>query len=659
MKNFERLFESLSIMTMFICCTCFSTAQNTFPSTGSAGIGTTTPNASSILDMVSKSKGMLVPRMTKTQRDAIATPATGLFIYQTNSTPGFYYYSGSVWAAVSTKGANISLSNLGTTSINKSLIPSITNATDLGNSALGWKDVYTTGSIYLDGTKFIDNSGTDNTFIGNTGNITNTGSSNTMAGKDAGASNTIGFCNSFFGKAAGVSNTEGYYNSFFGQYAGASNTTGIYNTANGFDALGYNITGYYNTASGFEALYYNTAGYYNTAIGVEALYFDTSGHDNSATGIEALYHNTTGNYNSANGNYALYYSTTGYSNTANGFQALRYNTSGYGNTAIGDSTLFSNTTGNKNTALGSYADVSTGNLTNATAIGFSAKVDASNKVRVGSANITSIGGQVGWSSFSDGRYKKNIKKDVQGLAFINSLQPITYTVDITGLNEYYDKGRKHDSSYEKMKAGMKESTDKAATIVFNGFIAQDVEAAAKKLNYNFSGIDKPQTKDGLYGLRYGDFVVPLVKAVQELSKQNDSLKETNQGQQQMISNLIARLDKLEQSITTLQQCSPCNTSGANTQTYNTAITDVASLEQNTPNPFNRSTDIRYTLPAKFISAQIIITDQTGKVLKQVNISSLRKGTLNIQAGLLAAGTYNYSLIVDARLVDTKKMILLK
>src|SRR5215218_4090660 len=70
---------------------------NIFPSTGSAGIGTTTPNASSILDMVSTSKGLLIPRMTKVQRDAIGSPATGLMIFQTNNTPGFYYYTGSAW----------------------------------------------------------------------------------------------------------------------------------------------------------------------------------------------------------------------------------------------------------------------------------------------------------------------------------------------------------------------------------------------------------------------------------------------------------------------------------------------------------------------------------------------------------------------------------
>src|SRR6266487_3333141 len=88
-----------------------SNAQNTFPSTGSAGIGTTTPNASSLLEVKSTTKGVLIPRMTKTQRDAIVSPAEGLLIYQTNNTPGFYYFEGS-WTAVTTKSANRSLSNL-------------------------------------------------------------------------------------------------------------------------------------------------------------------------------------------------------------------------------------------------------------------------------------------------------------------------------------------------------------------------------------------------------------------------------------------------------------------------------------------------------------------------------------------------------------------
>ena len=61
------------------------------------GIGTTTPNASSMLDIESTNSGLLIPRMTLAQKTAIATPATGLLIYQTNGTAGFWYYDGTIW----------------------------------------------------------------------------------------------------------------------------------------------------------------------------------------------------------------------------------------------------------------------------------------------------------------------------------------------------------------------------------------------------------------------------------------------------------------------------------------------------------------------------------------------------------------------------------
>jgi hypothetical protein len=52
------------------------------------------PDASAMLDVKSTSSGLLIPRMTFTQRNAIASPATGLLVYQTNSSPGFYYNAG-------------------------------------------------------------------------------------------------------------------------------------------------------------------------------------------------------------------------------------------------------------------------------------------------------------------------------------------------------------------------------------------------------------------------------------------------------------------------------------------------------------------------------------------------------------------------------------
>ncbi|MCG5644533.1 hypothetical protein MCN98_07225 [Flavobacteriaceae bacterium LSUCC0859] len=61
------------------------------------GIGTDNPNNAAALDIVSTTKGVLISRMSESQRLAISSPVTGLLVYQSNSTAGFYYYDGSQW----------------------------------------------------------------------------------------------------------------------------------------------------------------------------------------------------------------------------------------------------------------------------------------------------------------------------------------------------------------------------------------------------------------------------------------------------------------------------------------------------------------------------------------------------------------------------------
>ena len=72
--------------------------------TAQTGIGTTTPDVSAKLDISSTTKGLLVPRMTATERGAIATPAKGLLMYQTDGEAGFYVNTGTsssiVWTRV-------------------------------------------------------------------------------------------------------------------------------------------------------------------------------------------------------------------------------------------------------------------------------------------------------------------------------------------------------------------------------------------------------------------------------------------------------------------------------------------------------------------------------------------------------------------------------
>jgi hypothetical protein len=66
---------------------------------GNVGIGTTSPNASALLDVTSTTQGLLPPRMTTTQRNAISSPAAGLMIYNT-TTNKLNFYNGSAWEAV-------------------------------------------------------------------------------------------------------------------------------------------------------------------------------------------------------------------------------------------------------------------------------------------------------------------------------------------------------------------------------------------------------------------------------------------------------------------------------------------------------------------------------------------------------------------------------
>jgi|GEM_PF-5243143 len=54
-------------------------------------------DTTAILDVKSQDKGILIPRLTKSQRDSILNPATGLLIFQIDQNPGFYYHNGTSW----------------------------------------------------------------------------------------------------------------------------------------------------------------------------------------------------------------------------------------------------------------------------------------------------------------------------------------------------------------------------------------------------------------------------------------------------------------------------------------------------------------------------------------------------------------------------------
>lgn len=79
-------------------------------SNSQVGIGTNTPAPSAQLDVTSTEKGFLPPRMNNSQRDLITSPATGLLIYQTDNTAGYYFYNGTAWVGLIASSSNSSSS---------------------------------------------------------------------------------------------------------------------------------------------------------------------------------------------------------------------------------------------------------------------------------------------------------------------------------------------------------------------------------------------------------------------------------------------------------------------------------------------------------------------------------------------------------------------
>jgi uncharacterized delta-60 repeat protein len=372
----------------------------------------------------------------------------------------------------------------------------------------------------------------------------------------------------------------------------------------------------------------------NTKSGSGALQNNTSGAANSAYGYNALQANTTGTGNTGIGYNALFANATGLNNTATGGAAMASNTTGSNNVAYGVGAGFSQNN-NSSTFIGTFADATTV-VTNSTALGYRATVNASNQVRIGNSAVTSIGGFTNWTNLSDSRFKMNINEDVPGLAFITQLRPVTYTLDLDGIDTKLrtNMATRHGSVTKALSILPPSPAELQAKVAkskvkYTGFVAQEVEEAAKKLGYDFSGVDVPKEKEGYYGLRYAEFVVPLVKAVQEQQKQIVELKE-------QLSKLV---------------------NGQNAPANNTVMTlSSAYLEQNYPNPNNGNTIVRYHLPEGAGNAQVVFTNMKGQVMRSVTLNNWGDGQITINASTLAAGTYNYSLWVSRKEVDTKRMV---
>ena len=574
-------------------------AQNLIISDDSTYSGTSN-NAVFEVYSAGGNKGILIPRLTTAQRTSIATTAAddGLVVYDTD-THSFWVWDGTQWTELGDKQTlsfNNSTGELSISNGNTVTIPLNSSSGDNWGSQVVQHDNTLQGdgtssnplsvdgdltddqsltligtTLYISGGNNVNltsainstawtlsgNSISSSDFLGTTNNqplniytnnslharitqkgqieVLNTGSS-VFVGEGAGNSDDLSDNdNVFVGYQSGYSNTSGYRNSANGYQSLYNNSSGDNNTALGYKSLYHITTGEWNTAVGSMSMY-NTTGDLNTSIGFQSLYTNTSGAYNTATGALALAYNTSGNANAACGYAVLYNNSTGSGNAGIGLQALQNNTSGSRNAACGYLALENNETGDYNTAIGAYAGSTSSNYTNTTGIGYGGQPNASNKIHIGNTSVTWIGGQVTWSTYSDERIKTNVKEDVKGLDFIMKLRPVTYNID---------KDREDNLLSFKDSSDYKEKYD-IEKIKFSGFLAQEVEKAAMESGYDFSGVTKPVGNSKLYSLSYAQFVVPLVKAVQEqqkiINQQNNKL-----------SSQEAQIDKLRQELESLKK----------------------------------------------------------------------------------------------------------
>ena len=428
------------------------------------GIGTTTPSSNALLEMKSTTQGLLIPRMSSSQRTSISSPATGLLVFDTDS--GYVLWYNSSWKGLKTytgsngltsSGSSVKLggnlssaTTIGTSSTNtlkltgvqagsssdslmvlsSGVVKKVASSTVSPWTHYGTYDTLATGTDYVGIGKSIpqyklDVKGPVNADSVMLGGITmfNTKVSSINIGEGAGRVTTGvgGFgLNVFIGYNAGYRNTSGWQNTFIGYQAGYSNTNNGGQHFVGYKAGTANTSGADNHFEGYWAGLHNTTGSYNHFDGNNTGISNTTGSDNVFSGYHAGYSNTSAN-----------------NNTAIGYLSGAYTTTGYSNTTLGANSGYSNTTGTRNTLIGDSADESSVNLTNATAIGYNAKVGQSNSIVLGATGTYQPNVGIGTSQ-PNSTALLEMKSTTQGLLIprMSSSQRTSISSPATGLIVY-------------------------------------------------------------------------------------------------------------------------------------------------------------------------------------------------------------------------------
>jgi hypothetical protein len=160
-----------------------------------------------------------------------------------------------------------------------------------------------------------------------------------------------------------------------------------------------------------------------------------------------------------------------------------------------------------------------------------------------------------------------------------------------------------------------------------GYLAQELKEVFPDL--------VSQDSDGYYGVNYIGLIPVIVEALKDQRMEIEK-------QQEQIKQLVKLID-----IKAIDE----KGFGEN------GIESIPLLLQNSPNPFNQSTEIGYYIPKTVNKANIYIYDIHGNQQRNISISERGKGATTLHASSLTAGIYFYTLICDGKPVDTKQMIL--
>ena len=170
--------------------------------------------------------------------------------------------------------------------------------------------------------------------------------------------------------------------------------------------------------------------------------------------------------------------------------------------------------------------------------------------------------------------------------------------------------------------------------------------------YDTAGTLISQEKN-IQAVNYVEFIPLLIAGYKSQAKEIDSL--TNQ-----VATLQSRFDSL---VTAVALCCNAPMLNQNTnQNQQSVILDnqlAIVLNQNDPNPFAENTTITWHIPQQeqtTLNAMVVFYDQNGSIIKTVKINEPGAGSLLVYGNKLSSGTYTYSLVVNGKAIETKRMM---